>query len=206
MNTCLANWANVGTIIIAIFAFVGSWFAAGNLFTMGKKYRYDIMVSLVNQIAERSERNNRAKIYQTFKEGTTAKEIHSWIEAGRKARLSYSDVVRSDIVSIIDGKETIKVVEKPESIDIMNAIEETISCFDKVGFFLYKGGLKLKEEAPLWIWTMSNGLWKRLGAYVVYRQETEDENWGKYFRELAKEAQHHIQKKNNRISATVINE
>ena len=82
--------------------------------------------------------------------------------------------------------------ERKEFIDTLDAIEGTITCFDRVVFFLLGGDAKLKNESPDWIWTIANKIWKRLGKYVVFMQETDDANWGKYFRRLADEAIEHL--------------
>ncbi len=198
MDVCLANWGNIATTILAGAAIFAGIYAALNLRVLKKRNRYEILLSLVNQIADREERANRAIINEKFKEGTGAKEIDSWIEAGREVRINpfyESGMLKGDEIEVIEDGVTNKHIRTfKEVVDTMNAVEETIACFDKVGFFLLERDAKLKDEAPDWIWTMSNGMWKRLGNYVLYRQESGDTHWGKYFKKLADEASKRLPK------------
>lgn len=82
------------------------------------------------------------------------------------------------------------------------AIEETISCLDKVGFFLLghppklKVDQKLRDEAPTWIWSITLDMWNKLGDYVKGVQEGSLErrisqeakanpDYGRYFKALS---------------------
>ncbi len=192
MNVCLANWGNIATIVLAVAAIFAGIYAALNLSALKKRNRYDILLSLVNQIADREERANRAIINERFKDGTEAKEIDSWIKAGREVRINpfyESGMITGDEIELIeDGVTNKRIRSFKEVVDTMNAVEETIACFDKVGFFLLERDAKLKDGAPDWIWTMSDGMWKRLGNYVLYRQASGDTHWGKYFKKLSDEA------------------
>ena len=133
MNACLANLGNVATIILAIAAIFAGIFAALNLSAPKKRSRYDILLSLVNQMADREERANRAIINERFKEGTGAEEIYSWIKAGRQAREYYGGTGLLSIEVIQNGIPDKKPRPVKELIDTLNAIEETVYCFDKVG-------------------------------------------------------------------------
>jgi hypothetical protein len=59
---------------------------------------------------------------------------------------------------------------------------------DRVGFFTLNGDQKLIEEAPVWIWTVTNEMWERLGPYVQLRQK-ENSGYGQYFEQLHIKAQ-----------------
>ena len=92
MNICFANIANIATIALAACAFLAAIYAARNLWAIKKKYRYDILVSLTDQINNRDERRNRAIIHSAW------------------ARSNWNDIDGGDkIISLFeDGWETEK--------------------------------------------------------------------------------------------------
>jgi len=77
------------------------------------------------------------------------------------------------------------------SLRLRDAFEETIVCFDKIGFFLLRGDPRLRDEAPVWIWTITKQMWEKLDAYVKYQQNNQH-TYGQYFEELSREAQKYV--------------
>ncbi len=162
----------VGTAIAAVM------FAKHNLGILREHNRRNTFLSLMNQIADKRERENREIVMEKFQEDTSAAQLEAWIDTGRAAeRENRGDRSVMQVPGLAGAH--VKNIK-----DIKNAIEETIACFDKVGYFLLGRDTKFLEESPDWIWEMTDKMWSRLGNYVIHKQKSEP-NWGKYFKELA---------------------
>ena len=163
----LGDAANISTIVLAAAAIVAGFLAWRNLGFLREQLRRNTFLSLMNEISSERARENREIIHECVKPdayGQFPREIPDLmvfnIPWGRQ----------------VGGK------------DVRDAIEDTVSCLDKIGFFLLRrGDPKLKSEAPLLIWTITSEMWEKLGGYVKEAQNRQN-GYGKYFEELANEA------------------
>ena len=176
MNTCLENLANVATIVLALFAVIGAFFAIANLWVIRKKYRYDILVSITDQINNREERRNRAAIHSTW-----SRSNWNGIDVGENIFSLFSEVWEAE-------KNKNQISE--EKTELKDAIEETVACLDKIGYFLMERDKALQKETPIQIWSIANDMWNKLGTFVEKRHGDRGEVWGLYFQKLGQEAGH----------------
>jgi hypothetical protein len=121
--------------------------------------KLNTFLTLLSELAESKYRSHRELIHREFPPTNTANSIKEGILSGNT------------------GYDHIK-----------NAIEETISSLDRIGFFLIKGDPRLKDDAPEWIWTITSQMWARTEWYVQHRKE-DSRGYGKYFEELHNEAE-----------------
>jgi len=174
-NACFIQWAPVievfCTIALVIIAATAAYFAWRDIRTSREQSRRNTFLALLNELALPRSRDNRAKIHEEIKPMSGKKyneyDVRIWIVHGRAGE---------------------KKAER-----IKEAIEETISCLDRLGFFLLRGDSKMKDEAPEWIWTIAKEMWGPLGAYVKYQQKRH-RGWGRYFEELASQADNFLKK------------
>jgi hypothetical protein len=154
----------VFTFLLFIAAGVAAFLAWRNLGALREQNRRNTFLILLNELAEKDSRNDRAIIHERIhpEESNTPKEHALYIE-----------------ILVEKGR-------KGEGVAVKDAIEETIARLDRVGFFLLRGDPSLKNEAPEGMWTITSQMWEKLGDYVKLRQETH-EGYGKYFEELAEE-------------------
>jgi hypothetical protein len=176
MSTWLANWANGATIALAVFAVVGTIFAIKNLWTLNKKYRYDILVSLTDQINTKEERRNRAIIHSAW-----ARSNWNDIDVGDKIISLFEDVWEA-------GKSRRPISD--EKMQLKNAIEETVASLNKIGYFLMERDKALQKETPIQIWSIADDMWNKLGTFVEKRHGERGEVWATYFKKLGQEARH----------------
>ena len=171
--------ATIFTGILVITAIVGAYFAVRNLSVIREQNRRNTFLALLTELAQPETRANREKVYQSLKIESDLNQI-------------------ALITGIIEhGRESGR--EDPEK-TLQIAIESTISCMDRIGFFLQHGGdEKLKEEAPDWIWDITIDIWDRVGSYVSHIQKTKPSH-GKYFRELAELAKIKLPRKAEQVS------
>lgn len=167
----LENWTYISTIILAIAAIAAGFLAWRNLGVLREQYRRNTFLSLMNDLSTESARRNRAIINLCMTPDANGQY------------LAEIPIIR--VWSLMP----LGIGSQIGSAEVINAIEDTVSCLDKVGFFLLRGDSRLKDEAPVWIWTITNEMWEKLGAYVKARQNRQS-NYGKYFEELANEAKH----------------
>lgn len=161
----LQNLVPVATIILAIAAMTGAFIAYKQLKALSIHQRRDTFLKLLDEVTSKSSRSSRAILHLDIEDDEPSETIKACIDRGRKKEAT------------------------TEEKNLKDAIEETIVSFDKIGYFLQKD-TSLKDEAPQWIWTITYGMWRKLGSYVIYRQEDENSPaWGKYFRALAEEAE-----------------
>ncbi len=173
-------WQILSTVIngvLAVAAIVAGVYAYKNLRVLRERRRYDILVSLINQINDKHERRNRATIHKTWK-------TKRWEEKGR------NDVGKQilDLMDRVWKAQEERTEPDREDVEIKDAIEETVACLDKVGFFLMKGNSKIQNEAPIQIWSIADDMWKKMGSFVEKRHKRR-EVWGTYFEELGHEAE-----------------
>lgn len=169
----LVFWTGMNTIamfVLAGLAIVGGVLAYKNITVLREQHRRNTFLTLLHELAEGRERDNRAKIHEYIKREASgspsehARYVEAWIEHGRRGERG--------------------------SVRLKDAIEETIGCLDRVGFFLMRGDPLLRVEAPVWIWTITHEMWEKLGDYVKLRQTTHY-GYGQYFEKLADEAKKH---------------
>ncbi len=175
MNTTLVVWANIATSILALFAIIGAIFAVKNLWTLRKKYRYDILVSLTDQISLREERRNRAKIHSAWARSNWKNDA----DVGNKIFLLFQDVWEAE-------RNRADISEEKK--ELKDAIEETVACLDKIGYFIMGRDKELQKETPIQIWSIADDMWDKLGAFVDKRHEHRGEIWATYFKKLGQEA------------------
>ena len=166
--TGLTIAAGISTIILAIAAITGGALAYKNINVLREQHRRNTFLSLMNDLSSESARKNR-------------KIIHMCMEPDANGQYP-TEIPTNRIWSLMPWG----IGEQIGMVGVTNAIEETVSCLDRVGFFLLRGDTKLKDEAPVQIWTITSEMWERLGAYVKYQQQTHY-TWGKYFEELFNE-------------------
>ena len=180
MNICLADWAYIATIVLAFFAFVAAMFGIFNLFVLKKKYRYDILVSLTDQVNSKEERGKRAIIHGFWANNNFENESS---ETGNKILDLFKRIWEAEKAgTAIDEKER----------DIKDAIEATVACLDKIGYFLMARDKALKNETPIQIWTIADDMWKKFGTFVGLRRG--QESWATYFEKLGPEAKRRMAK------------
>jgi len=171
INYDLQNWSYIATYIIAFFAALGSGWAVSEIILMKKRERDRTIIELMDLIANKDERANRRKIFLYFKNPERSdlkgRELASYIE---------------HIINIANEEES-RGITTSLFISLKNAIEETINLYDQVSFVLLKGGRKLREDVPQWIYRNLGEMWKYIGSYVELRLE-EDEEWAKYYKEV----------------------
>ena len=145
----LQNLVQVATIFLALAAIFGAFTAYRQWKAMGVHQRRDTFLKLLDEITSKSARSSRAILHLDIEDDAPSETIKAYIDKGRQKQAP-------------DEEKNLK-----------DAIEETIVSFDKVGYFLQKDP-GLKDEAPQWIWTITYGMWRKLGRYVIYRQEDEN--------------------------------
>ncbi len=126
---------------------------------MRKQLKLNTFLTLLVELAEKQARENRRLIFQHLPSSTQITNIQEGILRDESSVKRYRD-----------------------------AVEETISNLDRVGFFLIKGDPQLKDDAPEWIWTITSQMWARTEWYVRHRKEG-SRGYGKYFEELHNEAE-----------------
>lgn len=156
------------TGVLAVAAIIAGILAFRNIGILRKQHRMDTFLSLMNELSSSKERRNRGIIFRYI------------IMKGKDAK--YPEGLSLDTIALMEGP-----IEDASGFEITTAIEETVSCLDRTGYFVLKGDPKLKDEAPISIWVISNQMWERLSAYVQVRREHQID-YGRYFEELAKEA------------------
>lgn len=162
----LENTANTCTIVLASAAIAAGILAWRNLGVLREQHRRNTFLSLMNEISNERARENREIIHECIKPDADGR-YPTKIPELRVFNLSWGRQI---------GAKGIK-----------DAIEETVSCLDKVGFFLLRGDPRLKGEAPVSIWTITSQMWEKLGRYVKEGQNRQN-SYGRYFEELANEA------------------
>jgi hypothetical protein len=175
----LVDAANICTIVLAAAAIVAGFLAWRNLGFLREQHRRNTFLSLMNEISNERARENREIIHECVKpnaEGQYPREI--------------PELMVFNVVSW--GRQV-------GAKDVKDAIEETVSCLDKIGFFLLRGDPKLKNEAPVSIWMITSEMWEKLGGYVKEAQNKQG-GYGKYFEELANEAKQYGELKRGEAS------
>ncbi|MFC1967054.1 hypothetical protein ACFLV2_00180 [Chloroflexota bacterium] len=171
---------------MAIFAIIGAIFAIANLWAIKRKYRYEILVSLTDQINNSNERQNRAIIHNAWARANWENDD----EVGEKIFSLFKELwdAETNRTRIIEEKRILK-----------NAIEETVACLNKIGYFLMERDKALQKETPIQIWSIADDMWIKLGAFVEKRHGDRGEVWAFYFKKLGLEARHKMDewKRNN---------
>ena len=157
--------AAIGTIILAIAAIIGGILAYKNINVLREQHRRNTFLGLMNDLSSESARKNRKIINVCM----TPDENGQYL----------TEIPIHTTWSLM----SLSIGEQIGGEGVTNAIEETVDCLDKVGFFLLRGDSKLKKEAPLGVWTITNEMWDKLSNYVNNRQRSNCA-WGKYFKEL----------------------
>ncbi len=165
MITYLTIAAAIGTIILAIAAIIGGILAYKNINILREQHRRNTFLSLMNDLSSEGARKNREIINVCM----TPDENGQYL----------AKIPINRIWSLMP----LGIGGQIGMAGVTNAIEETVNCLDKVGFFLLRGDSKLKKEAPLGVWTITNEMWDKLGNYVNNRQQSNCA-WGQYFKEL----------------------
>lgn len=213
MNECLANWANIATMVIAVGAFVAALIAWWNLNILRKQSRNNTFLELTSAIADSEARKDRAILHKIYIEASKKgilpdvdgdkypKRIADFFIArggGPHLWKDEYDINDPELNKILrDVQHVLKLGDEEVFTRFKEAFENTISLFDRMGFFLLKGDASLREEAPVWVWDITNNMWEYLGDYIENRQamkERRDKNHAKYFKDLAIIAKEKIEK------------
>ena len=166
----------IGTILLFLAAVVAGILAWKNL----RAYRQQLSVlregidlqifsALIKEISDETASRDRGLVKEKIAPREKAEEIKRLVMEVREEKSS-------------------------KAREIGAAAERTIARLDRVGFFLIGSEDKLKMEPPVWLWTITNDMWERLGEWVKYRQEKKEdevfwhEGYGLYFQKLAEEA------------------
>jgi len=153
--------AGISTILLAIAAITGGILAYKNINVLREQNRRNTFLSLMNDLSSERARKNRNIIHMCMQPDANGQYL--------------AEIPTNRLWSLMPWG----IGEQIGMVGVTNAIEETVSCLDRVGFFLLRGDTKLKDEAPIWIWTITNEMWERLGAYVKHQQQTHYD-WGKF--------------------------
>jgi hypothetical protein len=166
----------IGTILLFLAAVAAGIFAWKNL----RAYRQQLSVlregidlqifsALIKEISDETASRDRGLVKENIAPGEKVEEIKRLVSEGRS------------------GKQHIGALSGA-------AAERTIARLDRVGFFLFGHGNKPRMEPPVWLWTITDDMWKRLGEWVKYRQSAKDdqtfwhEGYSLYFQKLAEKA------------------
>lgn len=168
MTSYLTIVADIGTITLAIAAIIGGILAYKNINILRDQYRHNTFLSLMDDLSSESARKNREIINMCMKPDANGQYP--------------AKIPIHEVWSLM----TWGIGQQIGSVDVINSIEETVGCLDKVGFFLLRGDTKLKDEAPIWIWEITYEMWGKLSNYVKTKQLSHYA-FAKYFEELFNE-------------------
>jgi len=205
MNTCVANWANIATIILAVAAIVAAYLAIRNIKVLREQNRRNTFFELMSGLADDKARYDRKVLHKIFDRVKDSRDkgvgpdesgkypkrvVDFFIARGGGIHLWKEDSLEeSELLGIL---RTVQVELGLKDIEVFgifrDAFEEVISLFDRVGFFLLRGDSQLIGEAPRGVWDMTVSMWKYVGDYVENRQKAEGGqhvNYGCYFGQLA---------------------
>jgi len=163
---------------------------------MKEQRRIDTFLRLTDQIFSQREQENRRIVRKLWIE-----RINRGSPKETDIRQRFAEIMKKANKAEERGKLTL---DEEQAIRQREAIEETIACFDKTGFFLLgsppklKVDSKLKKEAPDWLWSITSDMWNILDNYVkdvregsvqrAVKAETEARaDYGKYFEKLNNE-------------------
>jgi hypothetical protein len=195
IDYCLANLANIFTIALAGAAIFAGWLAFKNLGVLKEQQRMNTLLKLIDQMSSQRERDNRGVVHSLWEDKEWISGLMKITNIGQRIAKLIDDAHHLEQERARDKGARI-IIRKKE------AIEETISCLDKVGFFLLghppklKVDPKLRDEAPTWIWSITLDMWNELGDYVKGVQEGSlkrkiseegraNPNYGRYFKALS---------------------
>lgn len=209
MINWLSNAANASTIAYAIFtllAFIAAACAARyakrnidvlkeNVDVLREQTRRNTFSNYLQALANSDAREDRGIIHKIY-EKTTEKDIPPkrvtdfFIAKGNGPYLwKEDDLKQGELNSIFrEVQREIGFSDSEAAKNFKDAIEETISLFDRLGYSLLQGDHLLIDEAPVWVWDMTKGMWAYFGDYLEKRQELnggKEKNHAKYFKDLA---------------------
>ncbi len=165
----LEGLAQLSTAVLAIMTIVGVFVAIKNINVLRDQHRRNTFLSLMSDLSSASVRRSRDIVNICMEPDTNGKYL--------------VDIPPYEIWSLPPPY----IGQQIGVADVTTAIEDTVNCMDKVGFFLLRVDPRLKDEAPIWIWTITNEMWSKLGSYVKNRQLSHY-GWGRYFEDLFNES------------------
>ena len=160
--------ATIGLVGVAIWAGI---YAKRSVKELKKRSRYDIISNLLKQMNDKEARKNKAIIHQMWKS-------KKWENTNRS----------------VVGEEIYKLFEEfwesnREDNKYIDAIEETVSLLDTIGYFLLENeDTKILEETPVQFWSVGEDMWDKFGTFVEMRHKGGEEAWCYYFKKLGNEA------------------
>jgi len=158
------------TALLVIAAIFAGYLAWRNLHFLRKQQRHNTFLSLMNELSSESLRKNLEIINFCMEPDANGQYL--------------AEIPINRIWSLLP----LGIGQQIGAAGVTNSIEEIVSCLDKVGFFLLQGDPKLKDEAPMRIWAITNEMWEKLSAYVKHQQKNHY-SYGQYFERLNKEAE-----------------
>ena len=178
--------------VLAVAAIVAGIMAKMNLNAINKQIMatqhqntLTTLFEAIYQMTEVRERNNRGMIARAW-------SYKHFDPNDKNAGKKYINDVITRVWQAYDSGTD----PNPDDVAIKNAVEETVVCLDKVGFFLRNyNATALKNDIPSWVFSITVDMWNRLGGYIEYRHENKsikgvpnkkpaEPNWGRYFEKL----------------------
>lgn len=166
-----SNWSNAVGAISAIFllltAVITIYYAKGQLSEYRKEQRNQLFLNIIEKMSSIRERENRAIIYQLTKDDKNTLDSYI-VRTGVLAKIGL--FYEGQIMRTLSQVE----IDNMKSVRINEAIEETVSCLERVCFFLQENG-DLKDSAPKWINSVIYNMRERLKIYIEKRWEKQPE-------------------------------
>lgn len=178
-NACLTTLDTLFTLVLVIVACVGICLTVKNLRFLKRQLQTDTFSSFLVELSSEEASKDRGLVKENIKPDTSIMDIRERIEEGRRP---------------LDSKIGMAGA----------AAERTMARLDRVGFFLLGTNDHPTMDPPIWVWTMANDFWERLGEWVVYRQTQENDSdyygYCRYFQKLAKLANAKIEEDKQRVN------
>ena len=172
-NYVLQNLSYIATLVIAVFALVGTVWAIRDTARIKRKERKATIKDIMQIITHPESRVHRRIIFnylgKAIKDGVRNGELAVYVEQ------------TVDKGKEIESRGT--TGDQDPLVRIKNAIEEVVICYDEVGFMLIKGDSRLRKELPDWVYGNLGEMWKYIGSYIERRMK-EDKEWAKYYKEI----------------------
>jgi hypothetical protein len=166
------------TALLVIGAIAAAVIALNNLIEIRKQNRHNAFLAILKELSEPESRMNRTLIFilneMKSKDPNNYKQMQEAIENN----------------NTIPRKYDTSSEKPPKHAEYKYAIEATVSCLDRVGFFLLKCYPELQNEAPKFIREITSKMWARTEWYVSHRRQSSKE-YCQYFEKLNKEAEKH---------------
>ena len=174
------------TVLLTAFLVAGAITAAfianNNLMEIRKQNKHNAFLAILKELSEPESRMNRTLIFildeMKSKDPNNYKQMQEAIENK----------------DTIPRKYDTSSEKLPKHAEYKYAIEATVSCLDRVGFFLLGDDSKLEEEAPKFIREIASQMWERTEWYISYRRQNSEpktKEYCQYFEKLKMKQKKH---------------